>query len=94
MKDEWSQKDTDDIMTPSHYNQAGIECLDVQMATSDPEVFKEHARLTALKYVYRANYKGNREKDLRKAIFYLHLAVGDEPREDRKTESWVAKYEE
>ena len=82
---EFNQQDARDVMEPSHYNTGDIECIDGMQACSTPEQFREHCRLTAFKYLWRANYKQTREKDLRKAIFYLHLAVGDEPREDR---SW------
>lgn len=75
-------KRTDVVNQPEHYLRNGFECIDAQMATSDPEVFSEHCRLVALKYIWRANYKGKREEDLRKAIWYLNMAIGEDPRRE------------
>ena len=40
----------------------------------------------ALKYIARANYKGNREEDLRKAIWYIEREIGRKNYEDEADE--------
>lgn len=50
---------------PSHYNQVpGIECIDVIRYFS-------FSRGSAIKYIWRAGYKGDEVEDLEKAIWYL-----------------------
>ena len=36
----------------------------------------------AFKYTWRALHKGKEVEDIRKAIFYLRFAIGDDPRKD------------
>ncbi len=57
---------TDPVRRPAHYttHPSGIECIQVT----------EHMSFclgNAIKYIWRANLKGNPEQDLRKAIWYL-----------------------
>jgi hypothetical protein len=40
-----------------------------------------HYYCSALAYLMRAPFKDNMEADIRKAIFYLSLLAGDDPRE-------------
>jgi hypothetical protein len=70
----------DPVRRPSHYNQAGIECLDALKAALGPNGFKAYCRGNALKYLWRCEYKSHYEEDLRKAIFYLRCAIGEDPR--------------
>ena len=74
--------EVDMVNQPPHYaGQGEVECIDV-MRQIAPAAFEEHCRLTAFKYVWRANDKGDREQDLKKAVWYLRMAVGDDPRAD------------
>lgn len=56
---------------PSHYTQGKYEVIDV---IEDWDLGFHLSN--ALKYIARANYKGNREQDLRKAIWYIQREIG------------------
>jgi hypothetical protein len=59
------------INHPSHYTQGEYEVIDVI------EDWNLGFHLSnALKYIARANYKGEREQDLRKAIWYIERELG------------------
>lgn len=63
-----SKKDM--VNHPSHYNQGGIETLDIikELLTSDE--YRGYLRGNIIKYRERAPYKGNAEQDYAKAKFY------------------------
>lgn len=71
---------SDDIYSPAHYNQGSIECLDAMLAAFGPDAVRVYAKVNAFKYLWRAEYKGKYEEDLGKAMFYLRLASGEDPR--------------
>ena len=56
----------DDINSPSHYTQRDYEVIDV----IEDWGLNYHLG-NVLKYVARCEHKGNKEKDLKKAIWYL-----------------------
>ena len=60
-------KITSDLVNhPDHYKGKGIECIDVI------EAFDLNFCLgNSIKYILRCDNKGDREQDLRKAIWYL-----------------------
>jgi len=64
----------DDINSPDHYT-GDIECIDAMRQVATDEEFIGYCRLAAFKYLWRCNYKGNKEKDLRKAHWYLTKVV-------------------
>lgn len=64
---------------PSHYNQGDIECLDAMVAAFGEDAVRTYARINAFKYLWRSEYKGG-DEDLRKAVFYLRRARGEDPR--------------
>lgn len=69
----------DDVNKPYHYTQ-GIECIDYI------ESHKLGFHLgNAVKYITRAELKGDTKKDIKKAIWYLnrYLEVLDESKSDR-----------
>lgn len=69
---------TDEVNNPSHYNQNGIEVIDVIETYA-----KDDFRLAnVLKYVCRSGYKGNKLQDLEKAHWYLNRVI-EELVEDR-----------
>jgi hypothetical protein len=70
----------DNVYHPAHYNQGGIECLDAMLAAFGPDAVRIYAKINAFKYLWRAEYKGKYEEDIAKAMFYLRLAAGDDPR--------------
>lgn len=60
----------DIINHPSHYNVAGIEVIDVIEAYNLP-----YRLGNVIKYVLRADYKGRRVEDLKKALWYLSREI-------------------
>jgi hypothetical protein len=59
----------DPVNHPAHYNQAGIEVIDViDTYVEHPESYY-HGNV--IKYVLRAIHKGNRREDWEKAYWYL-----------------------
>lgn len=63
---------SDNINHPEHYNQNGIECIDVIAAALGAEGLKAFCVGNALKYIYRHEHKGKPEEDIKKAIWYLN----------------------
>jgi hypothetical protein len=61
----------DMINHPPHYNQCGIEAIDVIEAYANDN----YHRGAALKYLLRADYKGSKLEDLRKAIWYIEREI-------------------
>ena len=66
-------KDTqsDPVNHPSHYNQGGIETLDIIKMSLTKEEYKGYLKGNVLKYRERAQFKGNPEQDYAKAKFYF-----------------------
>ena len=63
----------DNVNTPPHYNQSGIECIDaIQAATGDG--YEYYLQGNILKYLWRYRYKNGIE-DLRKAQWYLNKLI-------------------
>lgn len=72
-----------DAINPDHYMKHGdIEHIDVQRAVLGELGFRSFCMGNALKYVWRAGHKDQFEQDVKKAIWYLRQAIGDDPRED------------
>lgn len=59
------------VKHPKHYNQDGIECLDVIKAFYGTGAFEDFCLANALKYVMRCKLKENYVDDIKKARFYL-----------------------
>lgn len=63
---------TDNVNHPPHYNQTGIECIEVlEQLAADGEDFRI---INAIKYLWRHRHKGGCE-DLRKAVWYIERYV-------------------
>lgn len=75
---------SDTVNHPKHYsspvNDTGIECIDAIRAALGDQAFMDWCRGNAMKYIWRCHYKESFTEDLRKAIFYLRSALGDDPR--------------
>lgn len=56
---------------PSHYNQGGIETLDIIKMSLTAEEYRGYLKGNVLKYRERAQFKGNPEQDYAKAKFYF-----------------------
>ena len=61
----------DPVNKPTHYNHAGIECIDAIRAALTPEEYKGYIKGNNIKYIWRECYK-NGEQDLRKANWYMN----------------------
>jgi hypothetical protein len=61
---------TDAVNSPSHYTVGGIETIDFIEAKK-----LDYNLGNVVKYVTRADYKGNKLEDLQKALWYLNRAV-------------------
>ena len=71
----------DNVNNPSHYNQAGIECLDA-IAAATGYGYEYYLQGNIIKYLWRYRYKNGIE-DLKKAQFYLdRLIKAKEGQED------------
>lgn len=68
------------VNSPDHYNGGGVETIDGIRAALGDEAFLAYCRGNALKYIWRAPLKGKPIEDLHKAIWYLRMAAGDDPR--------------
>jgi hypothetical protein len=58
-----------DIKEPDHYKRHGVECKEYTVDMS-------FTLGNALKYIWRCDKKGSREKDLEKALEYLDIDKG------------------
>ena len=63
----------DPVNSPTHYNQAGIECIDAIRAATD-DGFEYYLQGNIMKYVWRYKYK-NGSEDLHKAKWYLNKLI-------------------
>ena len=70
----------DSVLSPSHYNNGDIECIDAIRSALGEDGFRAWCRGNAIKYLWRAGLKGDPDEDLRKAVFYARMASGDDPR--------------
>ena len=64
------RRHSSDAINPSHYKQAGVECIDVILQTQGAEYTKGFCLCNAMKYLYRHNAK-NGDEDIKKAKWYL-----------------------
>jgi hypothetical protein len=65
-----SPKPTDMVNSPSHYKVGGIETIDFIEAKN-----LNYNLGNAVKYISRADHKGEPTQDLEKAIFYLKREI-------------------
>lgn len=62
---------SDLVHKPSHYNQAGVECIEAIRAALGPDGFRAYCQGNAMKYLWRHQYK-NGKQDIEKAQVYLN----------------------
>ncbi len=80
-----SQADTivkDLLRAPAHYTQGSLECIDATKAMMTPDEWSGYCRGQAVAYIWRAPHKEDYDGDLKKAVNWLRMAVGDDFRED------------
>jgi hypothetical protein len=68
-------QEKDMVNHPEHYNKEGIECFDVIKASVGLEGLRKFMLGNAIKYLFRAEHKGNYLEDLKKARFYLDECI-------------------
>ena len=71
---------TDMVNSPPNYQREGIECIDAMVHAFGEDAVRTYARLCAFKYQWRADMKGKKDEDLKKAVWYLRWATGEDPR--------------
>jgi hypothetical protein len=64
---------SDNVNNPSHYNQAGVECIDAIKASLG-DGYQDYCKGNVIKYLWRYKYKNGIE-DLKKAQWYLNSMV-------------------
>ena len=69
-------EEEDLVNHPDHYNQGGIETLDIIKMSLTKEEYKGYLKGSILKYRERAQFKGNAEQDYAKARFYFDELEG------------------
>ena len=62
------------VDSPSHYTQGGIECIDAIEEALTPEEFRGYCKGNAIKYIWRERHK-NGDEDLAKARWYLNRLI-------------------
>lgn len=68
----------DEVMSPAHYTQGPIECIDAIRAQLSDEEWRGFLRGQVAKYTWRLGRKG--ERDAEKVLFYASLLAGIDPR--------------
>ena len=63
----------DVVNSPSHYNQAGVECIEAIAAATD-NGFEYYLQGNIIKYIWRYRYKNGIE-DLKKAQWYINKLI-------------------
>ncbi len=76
-------QESDVVNRPIHYRQGVIECVDAMRSALTEEEFRGGCKKEALQYIWRERHK-NGDEDLRKAIWWLRMATGDDPRKGDK----------
>ena len=76
---------TDAVNHPAHYQTYidGLETIDIIYAVLGPERFEGYCRGNALKYLARADDKGNTIEDLEKAIVYIKWEIEIRKKENK-----------
>jgi hypothetical protein len=72
------------VTRPKHYTQGQIECIDAMESAFGAEQVALFCRMNAFKYVWRSmQHKDGSETNVKKAIWFLRMSVGDDPRLER-----------
>ena len=68
-------KEKETVNHPTHYNQGTLETIDMLKGTLSKEQYTGFLKGNVLKYVSRADYKGNTLEDYNKAKWYLEELI-------------------
>lgn len=61
--------------TQTHYQQASVQPVEVLQMHMTPEEFQGYLKGNIVKYLFRAEYKGQRAQDIAKALQYAAWLV-------------------
>jgi len=73
---------TDMVNHPPHYKQGGVECIKAIHAALGDDGFIAYCKGNVIKYLWRAEHKGNRNEDLAKADWYMRQLLMTAERND------------
>ena len=62
----------DNVSSPAHYRQGGIECIEAIKISMSEEGFRDYLKGNVMKYIWRYEHKGKAIEDIEKAIWYLN----------------------
>lgn len=68
-------EETDEVNHPAHYTVGGVECIDCIESALGKNGVINFCLGNSMKYLYRANHKGNKLTDLKKCNWYLNQAI-------------------
>lgn len=72
----------DNVNHPEHYELAGMECIDVIIATQGIQAAQDFCICNALKYIFRHRMKNGLE-DVQKAQWYINKYLELEERKEQ-----------
>ena len=67
-----SNMKNDNVNSPAHYRQGGIECIEAIKASMSEEEFRDYLKGNVMKYIWRYEHKGRAIEDIEKAMWYLN----------------------
>ena len=67
-----SNMKNDNVNSPVHYRQGGIECIEAIKASMSEEGFRDYLKGNVMKYIWRYKHKGKAIEDIEKALWYLN----------------------
>ena len=67
-----SNMKNDNVNSPAHYRQGGIECIEAIKASMSEEGFRDYLKGNVMKYIWRYKHKGKAIEDIEKALWYLN----------------------
>ena len=73
---------TDMVNHPPHYKQGGVECIKAIHAALGDKGFIAYCKGNVIKYLWRAEHKGNRNEDLARADWYMRQLLMTAERND------------
>lgn len=62
----------DNVNSPAHYRQGGVECIEAIKASMGQEGFRDYLKGNVMKYIWRYEHKGKAIEDIEKVIWYLN----------------------
>ena len=65
----------DNVEHPKHYCTGSVECWEAMLSAFGEDWLKVYAHINAFKYLWRARHKGKYIEDLKKAKWYIDMAI-------------------